>query len=148
MAECLAPGAPNRYLSATVMDRAIIVRGQMSGSRLIELDEPLDGMAGEVEVIVRAVAHAPAPRHGLEDVLRALPEGSRSQVEIDAELGAERAELALVLWESLDHAAKDAFLALSESDRAELGHRLAEHEAAPETAIPWGELRASLSPNE
>jgi hypothetical protein len=73
------------------MERAVILRGRINGARRIELDEPLEEVTGEVEVVVRAVAHAPAPRHDLEDVLRALPEGSRSQGELDAQLAAERA---------------------------------------------------------
>lgn len=60
----------------------------------------------------------------------------------------ERAELALVLWESLDSSSREASLALAEEDRAELDRRLAEHEASPASAIPWAELRASLLAGE
>ena len=60
----------------------------------------------------------------------------------------ERAELALALWESLDTASRECTMSLSDANRAELDRRLAEHEAAPASAISWADLRASLAADE
>jgi len=56
----------------------------------------------------------------------------------------ERVELALALWESLDDAQREAELALSPEQAAELDRRLAEHIANPGSAIPWEEIRRKL----
>ncbi len=37
------------------MQRAIIVRGRLSGPRRIDLDEAVDEVTGEVEVVVRPI---------------------------------------------------------------------------------------------
>jgi putative addiction module component (TIGR02574 family) len=55
---------------------------------------------------------------------------------------AERAELAVALWDSLDDAAD--VLPLTEEQKAELDRRVAEHDADPSTAIPWEVVRQRL----
>jgi hypothetical protein len=73
------------------MERAIIVRGRLTGPRRIDLDESVDEVTGEVEVVVR-----PAPRaaaHTEQDVfefLRCLPVGKRSKEDIDRQIAEER----------------------------------------------------------
>lgn len=57
----------------------------------------------------------------------------------------QRAELALALWESLSDVDRDAALALSREQEAELDRRLAEHLAEPASAIPWEEVRRKLT---
>jgi putative addiction module component (TIGR02574 family) len=57
----------------------------------------------------------------------------------------ERAEIALALWESLDDAEREAHLALSPEQEAELDRRLAEHIANPDSGIPWDEVRRKLA---
>jgi putative addiction module component (TIGR02574 family) len=57
----------------------------------------------------------------------------------------QRAELALALWESLSDVDRDAELALSREQEAELDRRLAEHLAEPASAIPWEEVRRKLT---
>jgi putative addiction module component (TIGR02574 family) len=57
---------------------------------------------------------------------------------------AERAELAITLWESLTEAERDAELELDESARAELDRRWREHLAEPGSAIPWEDVRRKL----
>jgi hypothetical protein len=74
------------------MQRAIIVRGRLSGPRRIDLDEAVEGVSGEVEVVVRAVeAKAIVARPKLLDVIRALPPGARSKEDIDQQVAEERA---------------------------------------------------------
>lgn len=53
----------------------------------------------------------------------------------------ERVEIAMALWESLTDAERDAELALTPEQEAELDRRLAEHIANPGSAIPWDEVR-------
>ena len=57
----------------------------------------------------------------------------------------ERGEIAMALWESLTDAEREAELALSPEQEAELDRRLAEHIASPDSAIPWEEVRRKLT---
>lgn len=57
---------------------------------------------------------------------------------------ADRAELAMALWESLSDAQRDADLVLTDEQRAELDRRWAEHVANPASAVPWADVRAKL----
>ena len=72
------------------MQRAVIVRGRLSGSRRIDLDEPVHEVTGEVEVVVRAVEKPAEPKRDIRDVLRALPPGRRGKDEIDRQIAEER----------------------------------------------------------
>jgi putative addiction module component (TIGR02574 family) len=56
----------------------------------------------------------------------------------------DRAELAMALWESLSDAERDGAFELSDSDRAELDKRWAEHIENPDSAVPWSQLRTKL----
>jgi len=53
----------------------------------------------------------------------------------------ERVEIAMALWESLTDTEREAELALTPEQEAELDRRLAEHIANPGSAIPWDEVR-------
>ena len=57
----------------------------------------------------------------------------------------ERVEIAMALWESLTDAEREAELALSPEQEAELDRRLPEHIANPGSAIPWDEVRRKLA---
>jgi putative addiction module component (TIGR02574 family) len=57
---------------------------------------------------------------------------------------ADRAELAMALWESLTDAQRDSDLQLTDAQRAELDRRWAEHVANPASAVPWADIRAKL----
>lgn len=73
------------------MERAIILRGRLSGSRRIELDEALDEVTGEVELVVRSVEPKEAkPAQDVFDFLRSLPPGTRSKEDIDRQIAEER----------------------------------------------------------
>jgi putative addiction module component (TIGR02574 family) len=63
----------------------------------------------------------------------------RSQ--IDSLSPAEKAELLDTVWESLE---ADA-VSLTDSQRAELDHRIARHEQNPADVIPWQQVKAGLS---
>ena len=57
----------------------------------------------------------------------------------------QRVEIAMALWESLTVAEREAELALTPEQEAELDRRLAEHVANPGSAIPWDEVRRKLA---
>jgi len=57
---------------------------------------------------------------------------------------ADRADLAMALWESLSDTQRDADLVLTDEQRAELDRRWAEHLANPASAVPWADVRAKL----
>ncbi len=56
----------------------------------------------------------------------------------------DRAELAMALWESLSESEREAELALTEEQAAELDRRWTEHLANPESAVAWSEVRRKL----
>ena len=60
----------------------------------------------------------------------------------------ERAELAMALWESLADIERDAELALTPEQDAELDRRWAEHLETPASAIPWDVVRRKLQRRE
>ena len=57
---------------------------------------------------------------------------------------AERAEIAMTLWDSVAESADATVLPLSPEERAELDRRLAEHERDPGSAISWDEALRRL----
>ena len=57
---------------------------------------------------------------------------------------ADRVEIALALWDSLDDTEVDALLPLTEEQKAELDRRTAEHERDPDSAVPWEHVRREL----
>jgi hypothetical protein len=79
------------------MERAVIVKGNLTDDRHIELDEPIDDLSGPVEVTLRPldVTARPTDVEGLlriEDEWRAKhPDKLRSKEEIDRYLAEERA---------------------------------------------------------
>jgi putative addiction module component (TIGR02574 family) len=56
----------------------------------------------------------------------------------------DRAELAIALWESLSDVERAGAVELTDSQRAELDRRWAEHLENPDSAIPWSEVRRKL----
>jgi len=56
----------------------------------------------------------------------------------------ERADLAIVLWESLTEVERNVELVLESDERADLDRRWAEHLADPGSAVPWLEVRRKL----
>lgn len=53
------------------MKRAIVVRGRLKGSRIIELEEPVEGVDEEVEVVLREAA-APAIEEDAESLVAVM----------------------------------------------------------------------------
>lgn len=73
------------------MQRAIIVRGRLSGPRRIDLDEGVDELTGEVEVVVRSIESKEAkPAQDVFEFIRSLPPGTRSKEDIDRQIAEER----------------------------------------------------------
>jgi hypothetical protein len=80
------------------MQQAIIVRGRLSDSRHIELDEPVSGIQGEVEVLIRpSTAPTAAPTEGTADsdmdvfeLLEKLGPGTRTKEDIDRQIREDR----------------------------------------------------------
>ncbi len=60
----------------------------------------------------------------------------------------QRAEIALALWESLTDTERDAGLALSPEQEAELNLRWTEHLADPTSAVPWEDVRRKILDRE
>ena len=57
---------------------------------------------------------------------------------------AERAEIAVTLWDSVAESADGNVLPLSAEQRVELDRRQAEHERDPDSAIPWDQALRRL----
>ena len=57
---------------------------------------------------------------------------------------ADRADLAIALWESLTDDERGHAFELTEEQRAELDRRWAEHIENPDSAVPWAVVRAKL----
>ncbi len=57
----------------------------------------------------------------------------------------DRIEIAMALWDSLAETEREAQLALTPEQEAELDRRLAEQIANPGSAIPWDEVRRKLA---
>jgi hypothetical protein len=77
-------------LSYANVERAISVRGRLSGPTRIDLDEPVEDISGEVEVVIRQVEATAAPQRDIFDVLSSLPPGTRSKEDIDRQIAEER----------------------------------------------------------
>jgi putative addiction module component (TIGR02574 family) len=61
---------------------------------------------------------------------------------------AERVEIALALWDSLEDSELDSLLPLTDEQKAELERRLEEHKRNPDSAIPWDQVRRDLFTSE
>lgn len=72
------------------MTRAVVIKGHLVGPNSVELEEPVEAGAYEVEVIVRMTEPPSVRPDGLADFLRSLPPGSRSKDDIDRQVRAER----------------------------------------------------------
>lgn len=73
------------------METAIIVRGNLADPRHIEIEEPVTGLTGRVEVVLRAAAGAPAAVRDVFDLVASLTAGTRSKEDIDQQITEERA---------------------------------------------------------
>jgi hypothetical protein len=69
------------------MKTPYIIRGHLSDSRHVELDEPVSELNSEVEVLVRPpIINASGARHDIFDLIRALKPGKRTKEEIDQQV--------------------------------------------------------------
>jgi hypothetical protein len=67
------------------MGKAIVVRGRLSDSRHIELDEPVTELRGPVELVLRSVPHEPKGQN-VFDLIAKHPPGTRSKDDIDRQV--------------------------------------------------------------
>jgi hypothetical protein len=73
------------------MEQAIIIRGTLSDPWHIELSEPVTGLSGEVEIVVRSVtAPQSQPRRDIFDFIASLSPGTRPKEDIDRQVQEER----------------------------------------------------------
>jgi hypothetical protein len=73
------------------LQRAIVVKGRLINPRMIELDEPVSELTGDVEVILRAVTGDQTLKgETVFEFLRRLPVGARTKEDIDRQIGEER----------------------------------------------------------
>lgn len=72
------------------METALILRGRLSDSTHIELDEPITGIAGEVEVVVRGVTAPQVDTVDVFELIAACSPGARSREDIDQQIAEER----------------------------------------------------------
>jgi putative addiction module component (TIGR02574 family) len=56
----------------------------------------------------------------------------------------ERLQLVEDLWDSIAADTQDTPFELTDEEKAELDRRMAEHEANPESALDWNDVRARL----
>jgi len=69
----------------------------------------------------------------------------KSLVELLKLSASDRIEIAMALWDSLAETDRDAQLAVTPEQEADLDRRLAEHIANPASAIAWNEVRRNLA---
>jgi len=73
------------------MQHAIVVKGRLISPTRIELEEPVSGVGGNVEVFLRTVsARTPEQEEGILDFLRGLQPGTRSKADVDRQIQEER----------------------------------------------------------
>jgi hypothetical protein len=72
------------------MEESIVVKGRVSDPRHIELEEPLSGFSGKVEIEIRSLAESPQGTKDVMDFIRSLPAGTRTKEDIDRQIQEER----------------------------------------------------------
>ncbi|MBI5526649.1 MAG: hypothetical protein HY897_09985 [Deltaproteobacteria bacterium] len=76
------------------MEKAVVVRGKMSGPRRVELDEPVDELDGPVEVVLRPSAGSSSNHRDVFDLIASMPPGGRTKEDIDRQIADDRSEWA------------------------------------------------------
>ena len=72
------------------MEKAVTVAGRMVGPKHIELEEPLAGAVGKVEILVRITGDTQPVAGDILDLISALPAGTRTKEDIDRQMREER----------------------------------------------------------
>jgi len=69
-----------------------VIKGRLIDPNTVALDEPVRGVATEVQVVVRS---EPDPSNmqydNIDDFLKSIPEGTRTREDIDRQIADERA---------------------------------------------------------
>lgn len=74
------------------MQKAIVIRGTMSDSKHVVLDEPVEHIKGPVEVTLRPALDTitMTPKLSFLEFVASLPPGTRSKADIDQQIADER----------------------------------------------------------
>ena len=72
------------------MQRALVVKGRLTGPRSVELEEDVTEAATGVDVVVRLPARPNLEGDDIITYLRGLPAGKRTKDEIDRQIQEER----------------------------------------------------------
>ncbi len=72
------------------MARTVIVKGHIVGNTTVELEEPVPGVATDVQVLVRVAGEELGRPDRISDFLSSLPPGTRSKEDIDRLINEDR----------------------------------------------------------
>ena len=73
------------------MEQGLVVTGRLVGPTTVELDEPVLGLTGSVEIILRALPdERDRTEESIFDFLRRLPPGTRTKEDVDRQIREER----------------------------------------------------------
>ena len=72
------------------MKETIVVQGVLADDRHIELDEPLVGIKGKVEVAIHSVESSSDDAEDIFSFISSLPSGRRTKEDIDTQVREER----------------------------------------------------------
>jgi hypothetical protein len=69
-----------------------VVKGRLIDSSTVALDEPVRGVATEVQVVVQQESDPSNVQYdNIDDFLNSIPEGTRTRADIDRQVAEERA---------------------------------------------------------
>lgn len=72
------------------MEKTVIVKGRLSDSRHVVLEEPVTGVSADVEVVLKQDTPSDKDEEDILELIRNLKPGTRSKVEIDRQMLEER----------------------------------------------------------
>jgi hypothetical protein len=81
-----------RGIFVGAMDKAVVIKGRLTGPRSVELETAVNSAAPEVEVVVHPLpANPPANGETISQFIRRLPPGTLTKQQIDSQVQDERA---------------------------------------------------------
>ncbi len=70
---------------------SIIRKGTLVSPQIVKLDEPAQGVAADVEIILHVVSESVRDEETIFDYVARITPGTKSRAELDAQLAEERA---------------------------------------------------------